>query len=145
LSGAVAEGAALICFDPTIGGFLEWNVMEATRSDNSGGFFRRSVLFPDSYVWLIFVSALDLMFTCLIIQLGGYEANVLADHVMDKFGLPGIAVFKFGLVTVVILIAEYVGRQKHNLGRQLASYSVAFPLTGVVVGAILLMRLSQEV
>lgn len=118
--------------------------MEGSKVENPAGFFRSSVLFPDCHTWLIFISALDLMLTCLIIQLGGYEANLLAAHVIDNYGLPGITIFKFGLTTLVILIAEYVGRRRPPLGRQLATYAVAFPATGAMVGAILLLRLGQE-
>lgn len=100
------------------------------------------VLYPDNYTWLVFMSAVDLMLTWVILELGGYEANALAAHVIEQYDLVGIAAYKFGLTVIVILITEFVGRRKYELGRTLAAYSVAFPATGALTGAILLLRIN---
>ena len=96
------------------------------------------VLYPNEYAWLIFVSALDVMLTWIILYTGGYETNVLADAVVGRFGLPGLVVFKFALVLLVIVICETVGRRKPITGRRLAVASIAITCLPVVVSFTLL-------
>lgn len=105
-----------------------------------GDYLTQAVLYPECYSLLVFASALDLLLTWVVLHLGGYEANVLAAFVIDRFDLPGVVAFKFGLMILVILISEYVGRRRESLGRALAMISVAFPATGASAGAMLIMR-----
>jgi len=116
------------------------NRMDAPYSANPFRFFQRGVLYPASYALLVFVSALDLLLTWRILHIGGWETNLFAAIVIDRFDLPGVVAFKFGLVVFVILIAEFVGRRRPDLGRFLATLSVGFPATGAVAGAVLLLQ-----
>src|SRR3954452_10469409 len=90
------------------------------------------VLYPNEYAWLIFVSALDVMLTWIILYTGGYENHVLADAVVGRFGLPGLVLFKFALVLLVIIICETVGRRKPITGRRLALAAIAITCLPVI-------------
>lgn len=120
----------------------------------------QAVLYPKVYVWYIFLAALDIMFTYLIIHpdlfvkgfdpdqkddlLGleprGGEVNPLADWIIQRWGLPGMVVFKLGIVLLVIGVCEIVGRRKDRLGRTLATWAVALSAIPVVVAAWYLIR-----
>jgi hypothetical protein len=86
--------------------------------------FSRAMRYPDAYVWLVFVSALDVMLTWRILEEGGVEINPIARFVIDMWALPGAILFKFGLMLFVILACEIVGRQKDRAGRLLAAFAV---------------------
>ena len=72
----------------------------------------RAARYPQAYVWFIFVSALDLMMTWVVLYFGGREVNVLADYILDRWALPGMVVYKFTLVVLVIFICEVVGHYR---------------------------------
>ena len=102
---------------------------------------RRHVLYPTQYTWFVFVSAIDLMFTWLVLTpaIGAYEVNTLAHTVIDRFGLTGLAVYKFSLVAFVIIMCEYIGRRRANLARWLAGGAVALPAGAVLVSVAILL------
>jgi len=89
--------------------------------------------FENAYVWFVFVSALDLMFTWIILHLGGVEVNAIADAVIRTFDLWGLIGFKFALVVLVIVICEEVARHREPTGRLLARAAVAISSIPVVV------------
>jgi hypothetical protein len=64
------------------------------------------------------------MMTWVVLHFGGREANVLADVVLRRWGLPGMVLFKFAFIIVAILIAEYVGRRNYATGRTFARVAV---------------------
>ena len=78
------------------------------------------VRYPNTYVWFVFVSAMDIMLTWAILVLGGAEVNPVARVVINAWGLPGATLFKFSLTIFVILTCEIVGRHRDRLGRRLA-------------------------
>lgn len=94
------------------------------------------MLFQNQYVWFILLAAMDVMFTWVILAMGGNEVNYLADRVIAHRGLPGLIVFKFALVIFVVLMCEQVGRRKRKLGRSLAEWSVAISSVPLIVGAV---------
>ena len=96
------------------------------------------VLYENHYTWFVFVSALDVMLTWVILHAGGREANHLAAAVLDRFGLEGLVVFKFALVILVIAICEVVGRKNIATGRRLASWAVALTCVPLLVAVGLL-------
>ncbi|MFG0329152.1 MAG: DUF5658 family protein [Phycisphaerales bacterium] len=91
------------------------------------------------YLWLVTVSALDVMFTWIILALGGSELNPVADAVIVHWGLNGMIAFKFALTLLVIVLCEIVGRAKDATGRRLAGVCAAIASIPVVVGMTLLM------
>ena len=82
------------------------------------------MLYPNAYVWLVFVSALDIMLTWAILQRGGTEVNPIAATVIEEWELPGAIAFKFALTLFVIVASEIVGRRRGRLGCWLARTAV---------------------
>src|SRR3712207_3357228 len=82
------------------------------------------LLYQNAYVWFVFVASLDVMFTWLILGLGGEEVNRFARAVIQLGGFPAMIAFKFIIVAVVVLICEAVGRRKYEVGRRVARLAV---------------------
>jgi len=51
------------------------------------------MMFQNAYVWLVFVAALDIMFTWVVLWYGGYEANGLAAVMIHTYGPTGLVVY----------------------------------------------------
>ena len=117
--------------------------MGTTRRDNPDrlGFLRVPMRYPNEYVWLVFVSAMDLIMTWIILKrYGGYEANQVADFVITRFGSTGLVLFKFAIVMFVILICEIVGRQNESRGRWLARVGVGISALPLGVSLFIVLR-----
>lgn len=97
------------------------------------GVLRRAALYPNIYAWFVFLSAMDIMLTCIVLYFGGTEVNVLADWVFQRWGLPGMVVYKFLLVVFVVMICEIVGRLNMPRGRRLAKWAVVVTAVPVVL------------
>lgn len=87
------------------------------------------------YPWFVLLASLDVMLTWILLSLGGREANVVAERVIEAAGLPGAVGLKFASVTVVVLACEAVGRRADRAGRRLAATAVAVSTLPVLVGA----------
>ena len=96
-------------------------------------------LYPNRYVWFVFLSALDALLTYVILWIGGGEANAIARWVLEEFDFVGMVVFKFAIVVFVILLCEYIGRRSESKGRKLAEWSIALTCIPVVIAFTLLM------
>ncbi len=94
--------------------------------------WRAAAAFPDQYAWLVFVSAMDLMLTWLILQLGGREVNPVADWILAAAGHGGLVVFKFAVVVFVILVCEFIARRQWRTARELAWVAVIISALPVV-------------
>ena len=94
--------------------------------------------FQNAYVWIIFVSSLDIMLTWRILDRGGMEVNPLAALVIDAWGMQGAIAFKYALMMWVILACEFLARMKGNAGRLLAYTAVVVSATPVVWSLFLL-------
>jgi hypothetical protein len=108
---------------------------------SSRPFLRRPALYPDLYTWYVLVSALDILFTWRILCAGGNEVNAVADWIITRHDVPGLATFKFLTVVVVVLICEIVGRRRYETGAKLARWAVVLSTFPVVVGAAHLLRI----
>lgn len=92
--------------------------------------------YQNGYLWLLLLSAVDVIFTWHILRRGGLELNPVAKLIIDKWDLPGAIAFKFALVLFVIVSCEIVGRKRDRWGRGLiitaigiALFPVAWSLT----------------
>lgn len=92
--------------------------------------------YQNLYVWLIFVSALDIMLTWVILYFGGYEVNGVAAWVLHRFGIHGLVVFKFIMIILVILICEFLGREHATAGRRLLQAAIALTCIPVTVALL---------
>ncbi len=95
--------------------------------------FSRAMLYPKLYVWYVLFASLDIMITWIVLHFGGAEVNPMAAVIIERYNLPGMVVYKFTLVLLVILICEAVGRARDRVGRRLAEWAVAITLIPVVV------------
>lgn len=95
---------------------------ESAQEVSPGG---PAVLYPDQYLWFTLLSALDVMLTWYVLQMGGREANPLAEVVLQIGGLNGLIVLKFGVLVLVVLICEFIGRRRWDLGRRLVHWAIA--------------------
>ena len=106
------------------------------------------MLYPNAYVWFVFLSALDIMLTYLILhpvlfsrdvfmsESRGVEENVLANWFLERWDVPGLVAFKFMLVVIVVTLCEIIGRRKDATGRRLAEWAVAITSIPVVLALI---------
>ncbi len=129
--GDCTSGALASC--PTCGG-----AVVAMAQPPVGSWAVAPMLHPRHYTWFVFLSALDLMFTWVLILLGGAEVNPIADAVLQHGGLPGLVVFKFALVMLIVVLCEWATRRSPRTGFKLAEWSVAITAIPVVVSATLL-------
>jgi len=100
----------------------------------------RALRYQNHYVWFVFISALDVMLTWVILFFGGREANHVADFVIGRFGLPGLVMFKFAIVVFVVLLCEIVGRRRHGAGKRLAEWAIAITCIPVAAALYQLLR-----
>jgi hypothetical protein len=99
---------------------------------------RRAMKYENTYVWLIFVSCLDIMLTWIVLWRGGREANWLAALILHHFGLPGMVLYKLLLVVFIIAICEWIGRHNHSAGGRFARWAVAISAVPVMIALVLL-------
>jgi hypothetical protein len=99
---------------------------------------RRGMLYENAYVWLIFVSSMDIMMTWVVLWNGGREVNALAAAIIRNYGLQGMVVYKLLLVIGVIGICEAIGRRNLRTGKRFAAGAVLLSAAPVVVAFVLL-------
>ena len=102
---------------------------------------RHPVLYPNLVQILIFLAAMDVMLTHTILQLGGLEANPLAARVIERGGTLGMSLYKFSLITVFVLIMQYIGFKHVDSGRKLASAGILISMLPIAVGLMMLPTL----
>lgn len=113
--------------------------MNQDRPPKPVGIFRHQVLYPMHHTWFVFMSALDLLVTGLVLYRGGAEMNWVADYVILHHGRAGIVIFKFAIVALVLMICEWVGRRRPETGRSLATWAVVLPAAAVGLGFVQLL------
>ncbi|MEO1235197.1 MAG: DUF5658 family protein [Planctomycetota bacterium] len=90
---------------------------------------------------LVFVSALDVIFTYAVLVLGGMEANPIANAVLESpAGFHGLIGYKFVIVAAVILIAEFIARHALDTARRLMLVGIAISAFPVVWSLSLLSQ-----
>ena len=104
----------------------------------------KSVLYPNSYTWFVFLAALDVMLTWIILRYDGHELNVLANFILAFNGLAGMVGFKLLLVAFVLTMCEIVGRRDLCVGRRLAQLCVAVTAVPVVLALTQLFIAKQS-
>lgn len=98
----------------------------------------KHVRYPNHYAWLLLVASLDIFTTYIVLHFGGYEGNPVAAGVLERWGVPGMVVFKLSLITLAILIAEYVGGRDDRKGRKFVEYAIVICAFPVIFGFTLL-------
>jgi len=97
--------------------------------------------YQNAYVWLILVSALDIILTLLVVLIwpGGYEVNPIAAAVIHVMGFGWAIVFKFATIVLVIVLCEVIGRRSDKMGRGLSIAAVALNACAVLYTFILML------
>jgi hypothetical protein len=103
----------------------------------------RPVALPGIYPWFVLVSALDVLLTWVILHLGGMEANAVAAWVIRNYDLPGLVVFKFGLVVLVVLICEVLARRNPVAARRLGWSAVGLTCVPLLVASGILLSIGR--
>ncbi len=97
--------------------------------------------YQNAYVWLVFVSALDIILTALVLfAWHGSEVNPLAALIIYTLGFSWVVVFKFATMMTAIVICEIVGRNHDVKGRVLAYLTVAINSLPVIYTFCLLSK-----
>lgn len=98
------------------------------------------VRYGSIYPWYLLGATLDLVGTWFILFRGGIELNPIADWVIKQGGLPGLLLYKFATVVVVVLICESVGAMRERLGRGLAWFAVVVSFYPVIYAGVQVIR-----
>ena len=97
--------------------------------------------YQNAYVWLVLVSALDIMLTMLVLYAWkGVEVNPIAAAILKQMGFVWLIIFKFATVVFVVVICEVIGRKKDRMGRTLAYAAVFINALPVAYTFVLLSR-----
>jgi hypothetical protein len=101
---------------------------------------QRPMLYQSRYVWFVFLSAMDVMMTWIILSAGGRELNWIANAVIEFGGKVWLIGYKMAIVVLVIMLIETIGRMRASTGRQVATAAIAITAFPVVFafGQILL-------
>lgn len=100
------------------------------------------MLYENHYVWFVFLSTLDLLYTWIILINGGEELNQVADLVITNHGIWGLLAFKFSLVTLVVIMIEIIGRNRPKIGVRVAWAAICITIFPVTVGLSQLLMFS---
>ncbi|MCP4249321.1 MAG: hypothetical protein GY778_19945 [bacterium] len=88
--------------------------------------------YPTLYVWFVFLAAMDLLLTGIVLRVGGREVNAVAADVLHHRGLTGMIIFKFSLVLLIIVMCEVIGRRRDQAARRLAKICIAVTAIPIV-------------
>ena len=100
-------------------------------------------LYPNLYSWFVLFAALDVMFTRMVLYLGGVEVNGLADYVIARWGLFGMVGLKFAVVVLVLGICQWIGQRNPKLGRKVAICAIGLNVLPVAVAMAQLLAHSM--
>lgn len=96
--------------------------------------------YENAYLWLVFVSALDVLLTSLVLYVWeGHEVNPIAEAIIGRMGFNWTVAFKFAMCVLVIIICEVVGRHRDRAGRRLAVAAVIISSVPVIFTFALLL------
>ncbi|MDG2292178.1 MAG: DUF5658 family protein [Phycisphaerales bacterium] len=108
------------------------------------GSWRVPVCHPNLYMWLVFVSALDVIMTRVILFFGGTEINPIADFVIDNWGRLGMSIFKFIIVAFVIIVCEFISRRNLAVSRRLAIASILISMVPVCWSSYIMISIIAD-
>jgi Domain of unknown function (DUF5658) len=97
-------------------------------------------LYPRTYVWLVFLAAMDIMMTTIIVFCGGREVNGVANWVLGHFDVTGLVFYKFAVLAFFLGVCEILGRRNRIAGRRLAGAAIAINFLPVALACALLFR-----
>lgn len=99
---------------------------------------RRPLPMSDEYAGFVLLNVFDLFLTGYIFRHGGEEVNPVGVWVMERYGMSGFALFKFGMVALVVLIIEMIYRLRPERARSLLN-AANFVYLGVILWECVLL------
>jgi len=109
-----------------------------SKEENVRPFWNHQLPLERETCVFILVNALDVFMTYLLLVTGNFiESNQIANFFLARWGMKGMVYFKFGLVAVVVVIAQIVARKKFTTGRNLLKFGTFF-VAGVVIYSVAL-------
>ncbi len=107
---------------------------------------RRGMLFETEVSWFVLASALDVALTFLVLHYSNndltrgtfVESNPIAQWFISHWGFRGMAGYKLLMTLIVVVIAEFVGRQKPLVARMLL-WGGTFVVASVVMHSVRLL------
>ena len=109
-----------------------------SKEENVRPFWNHQLPLERKTCVFILVNALDVIMTYLLLVTGNFiESNQIANFFLARWGMKGMVYFKFGLVAVVVVIAQIVARKKFTTGRNLLKFGTFF-VAGVVIYSVAL-------
>ncbi len=87
------------------------------------------------YPWIMLVGLLDVFLTARILDLGGIEVNAIANHVLERAGVPGLLVLKLTSFLIVVAICEFIASRGDRRAVQLAEAGIVLNALPVGIGA----------
>ncbi|CAN5788389.1 hypothetical protein BH23PLA1_BH23PLA1_28540 [soil metagenome] len=105
-----------------------------------GGIGGEGVLLDREIGWLLVLSATDIFLTHALLRQGQrfYESNPVADWFFQRYNIAGLVAYKFLIISVVIVICEFVERRRPGLGRRVLQIGIV-AAGGVVVYSLSLI------
>lgn len=99
-----------------------------------------NVLLDVEIGWILILSAADIFLTHALLRQGQqfYESNPLADWFFQRYNIAGMVAYKFLIISVVIIICEFVERRRPGLGRFVLRVGIV-AAGGVVVYSLFLI------
>ena len=96
------------------------------------------VQFPNLYTWFVFLSAMDVMLTWIVLHFGGVEVNHMANWFLHHWGLWGMIALKFTVVVVILILCEFLARRDRAMARRIAVWAVVLNALPVITAVVLL-------
>ena len=112
------------------------DISDPDDSRSLRAFLRQGAIHQDLCVWFVFLSALDVMLTWIVLHWGGSEINTLANWIIDRWDIWGLVAFKFGVVALVICMIHVITRLSTSAARHLAEWAVALATIPVVLSLV---------
>jgi hypothetical protein len=93
----------------------------------------------------IFVSALDIFATYILLRIGGFtESNPVAAFFLFRWGVKGLVYFKLGMVAFVCILAHVISLQQPQTALRLLQFATLV-VGGVVVYSVYLFVKCNQV
>jgi hypothetical protein len=112
---------------------------KSNRSREEGPWHGQSILLESEIAWLLLVSILDILITTALLHRGPQfvESNPLAAWFFRRYNVAGLVLYKFVLISAVVVIAELVERIRPGRGKFVLRIGI-IAASGVVIYSILL-------
>ncbi len=99
--------------------------------------FSRSLIYEDTYVWLVLFAVLEAALTWGIFTRGGMTLGLFNQTFIQTAGLRALTVYEMTLAVLFVVICEEIGRRRLVTGRMVAN------MVASVWGAAVLILLMQ--